>query len=328
MANQTIDFGPIYKVFAFVGSSLAGIGFASNLVLSYTLLIDKFFRKVSYKLMLICIISDAFASFALFFGYAVILEQIDHVNAASSACKILLFLVYVSYGISFMNLALIAVDRYFAVVRPLSSFYRFYKNRILFVSETCILILASIVGIPVTFQMDIHTGNNQLCDVSNITAVTSAFMIVSPTVRFIIPSVIIIICYWRITTHQCNYIRPGQLSRGQLDLRIKKRKYIRALMSISTFNVINTWPITAFYIAQAITRKSVDDMRKENPFLFILGLISVSIISNISVVNPFIYMKFDRNIRLKVMKNLKSAWALLSFSRYRSKTSHIIAIQQ
>ncbi|EDV21440.1 uncharacterized protein TRIADDRAFT_60078 [Trichoplax adhaerens] len=312
MSNDTVTstYFQFYTIFSVLGFVLTIFGFAANLILSYVFITDKNFHKVTYCLILICVLSDSISNIALFFGYTVMLGKLANYESGTVICKLVLFIVFSSYGISFMNLALIAVDRYFAVVRPLALFYRIYKKRILITSELSIFFIVAVIGILGNSQIGVRQEDTRLCDNLNVTNYNTIIMVTSTVIRFIIPSTIIIFFYWRIIVHQRHYVRPGQLTANQQDEELKKRKHIQALLSISAFNVLNTWPFSVIYLIQAIIQKSTYQIRKESPVFFFLSLLSLSLISNMTVLNPFIYLKFDKNVRASVHRIFKRARSL------------------
>lgn len=283
----------------------SSVGVLGNLIVLCIIIADKFFRKKVYYLLLICCIMNLLLSLQIIYVSISFSDKNISLSVIITLCRIFLFLMYACYGITIMNLSLIAVYRYFSIVNPFSHFYQTYKNQFLITSEIIILIISIAISMPVTFYIEVDAKSEGYCDYANITVSVTIYLICFSVIYFIVPSSIIIILYWRIIVHQRNRIRPGQPSiHDQIDIK-KKYKLVKSLISISACYIFLTWPIFTVLFAMAVTQKSLAQIQKENSVLFGLSLFSMTTCENIAVINPFLYFIFDQNIRHRLKYRFK-----------------------
>ncbi|EDV19006.1 uncharacterized protein TRIADDRAFT_34297, partial [Trichoplax adhaerens] len=115
----------IYDYASLISGVLSIIGCSLNLFLLYILIRDKQFHTVSYKLIRISVISDILSSFTIGTGCLLISYEFTY-DGGIILCRVVIFFTFTSNGVSILNLCLIAIDRYFAIVKP---FYRRYHRR-------------------------------------------------------------------------------------------------------------------------------------------------------------------------------------------------------
>lgn len=227
------------------------------------------------------------------------------ISAVRILCRIFTCLIYIFYGITIMNLSLIAIYRYFAIVKPLSSIYLTCKKQFLVTSEIIVWFISIAVSMPAIFYIGVDPKSHSFCDYANITISVTIYLICFVIIYYVIPSSVIIILYWRIVVHQRNRVRPGQPSiHDQVDIQ-KKYKLIKSLISISACYILLTWPLFTVLFAMAITQKSLTQIQRENHTHVWLSLFSMSSSENIAVINPFLYYLFDQNIRSRMKYQLK-----------------------
>lgn len=303
--NITDKFDPLfeeiylYSVNAAIPLTVTGL--LVNLLMLYVFIMDKFFHRRIYLLMLISTISDASSTIASIVGYSVLADKNLNVQTGSIICKFFLFVISTSYGISMMSLSLIAMDRYFAIVRPFFRFYAIYKNQIIVLTEIFIWILSISVCAPMLAVITSYSEENYIiCDFSSMTPSMTVYLVIFVLILYIVPSAFIGIFYWRIIKHQKNYIKPGQTMHKLREQQMKRRKLIRMLISIAFTYILITWPVFASIFGFAVTQTSLQQLRDKNLVLFFLAFFSVSLSASITVINPFIYIKFDDNIRSKL----------------------------
>ncbi|RDD39710.1 Dopamine receptor 4 [Trichoplax sp. H2] len=307
-SNTTNNVVQIYTYFTIAIHTVSIISVAANILLLCVFVSDKFFRKTTYYLMIICILSDVASSISSVISTNLFLNsKINQLHNAVKVCHLHASVFYISYGISIMNLCLIGIDRYFALVNPLNMFYKIYKRQIIIIIELLIWIIAVIVVIP-NFWL-LQPGRDYygrfFCDYLNMTLSTSAYLVSFSFVFYILPSMIILIVYWQIIIFQRNYIRPSlQKQRLQRDLQ-NKQKLTKSLICISTCYVIATFPYFLILLAMGITGKNLTQIQGISPAIFVLSILAASMANNINIINPFLYLKFDGNIRKRLHKILK-----------------------
>ena len=128
-----------------IAIAISSIGIIANSVLLFLFIADPVFRKTVYYLMLISCLTDLIANAANIASYVTYFKKTLYI---ALLCKILGFLIYVSYGVSIMNLSLIAIYRYFSVVRPFAKVYTTYKMQFVIISEVVIWMICIIVCLP------------------------------------------------------------------------------------------------------------------------------------------------------------------------------------
>ncbi|RDD39728.1 Neuropeptide SIFamide receptor [Trichoplax sp. H2] len=299
-------YSKVYTYASLAALPLAVTGLIANLFLFYILLTDNFFRKVTYYLILASVISDIISTIVSIIVYTHVAGfTLDYI-LGSVLCKGVFFVAQSSYGISMMNLCLIATDRYFAIVRPLTRFYRIYKKRILISAEIMIWLLSLTVTSPKLIFMKVQRENTMMCEHDTITNWIASYLIAFIVIIYVIPSSIIALIYWQIVVHQKNYTQPGQcIGSESTEGKIQKRKFIRSLISINLSYILTTWPYFATLFGFAITRDSFIAVRNRSLAAFLLAFFSFSTTTSITILNPFIYFKFDANVRKSAKKVIK-----------------------
>ncbi|RDD39711.1 Neuromedin-K receptor [Trichoplax sp. H2] len=298
--NASTEFDILYSCLAVSGFFLSSVGLAGNITLIYILITDKYFHKTNYVLMLIGVISDTVSNSVSFASCVFVAGNSHNYYSVLVTCKIFIYVIFASYGVSILNLTLIGIDRYMAVVKPFLPCYRLHKKQILIASEILILMLSTLIPIPALFFAGTNIEDTRLCDFPDITISVSLCLIFYAVLLHIMPSILLSVMYWQIITHQRNYVRPGQSSQRLDDIR--KRKLIKALSSISLSYILSSWPSCLLLLTLAITQQSMLQIRKRSVFAFVISLLAFSVIMSMAIFNPFLCLKFDSNIRAKVKR--------------------------
>ena len=298
--NTTINYDIFYTCLAACGFILSTIGLTANTFLIYIFVTDKFFHKTNYFLMLISVISDTIANLVGYSSYSFISGTNPNYSSALISCKIFSYFILTSYAISIFNLTLIAFDRYMALVKPMNTFYRNYKKRILIICEIVIFLLSTLTTIPSLYFTGIDKQDTKLCDFPHITLGVSICLIIYAILFYISPSVSIAIFYRLIITNQQRYVRPGQCTPFPHDLR--KQRLIKALIKISLAYVLSTCPNCLLLITLAVTQKSLLQIRNQNFAFYLMAMVGLSVTTSITIFNPLLYLKFDGNIAIKFKK--------------------------
>ncbi|RDD37254.1 Tachykinin-like peptides receptor 99D [Trichoplax sp. H2] len=270
-------YATIYSSASIAALILSTAGLSVNIFLLYILVNDRNFRKTTYYLFLVSIVSDTISTIATIGGYIQIVRYELAYEGGTLMCRAVMFTMFSSYSISIMTFCLIGIDRYFIIVRPLTTTYRIYKNHILITSEIAIWICSLSVSAPLLKFMGVHRVDPLLCEFTKITTPVSIYIITFVTIQFIIPAMTIGLFYWRIIIHQKNYIKPGELTQQSIiEQQLRKRKFIKMLISISLSYIFATWPFFATILGFAITQKSVLQIRSENIVIFLFIFFNIS----------------------------------------------------
>ncbi|RDD41350.1 C-X-C chemokine receptor type 6 [Trichoplax sp. H2] len=298
----------IYQYAALVSIPIFGFGLIINLFILCIFIFDKRFRKTTYRLMCVSVVSDIISTITSLGVYSQIFRGNLDYDEGNFMCRTVFFFLWASFGVSMMNLCLIGIDRYFIIVRPLSSFYRNYKVYVLVVGEIAIWIISAANNAPIFYYIGVHHNDTILCDVPNITKPVAIYLICHAAFSYIIPTTAILIIYSLIISFQKSYHRPGDKNINEQQLeQIKKKRFINMLTWISISYVIISWPFFASTIGMAVTQRSAFVVRENNVVQFLLLFFSIITTTSIVILNPFIYLKFDVNVRsrsLALVRNL------------------------
>ncbi|RDD45698.1 G-protein coupled receptor 15 [Trichoplax sp. H2] len=304
--NNTIDYELINSIAFLSAIPITIIGLVVNLFILYILISDKNFHKTTYYLILFSVLSDIASTGAssLSFTTGSVLQL--QLYQGTILCRMFIFIILASYGVSMMTLCIISADRYMAIVKPMSQFYRRYKKLIIFLLQMAVCCISLVMAIPALLFIGTYSDDTKFCDFPTVTSSTALYFIMSSIVLYFMPVTFLVVAYCKIIFHMKNHIRPPGLSVQQAAERnLKKRKFIRSLMSITAAYVLTTWPFWATSIGMAITQKSMRQIRQLGLFWYLLAFASFTVTTSISVVNPFLYLKFDSNIRKKAAALLK-----------------------
>ncbi|RDD41872.1 rhodopsin [Trichoplax sp. H2] len=277
-----------------------------NMLIAYLLVTKNCFKKPTYRLILVSVISDTLSSITLFIGYS--LMTFSHINLyqGSLMCKIFVFIAFASFGVSIMNLTLISVDRYFVIARPLSPFYRKYKIQFLVVCELFICVASISSTSPVLVYGSTYSHSTTFCDFTNITPAVAVWEILFSFILYIIPVSTMAVMYIKLVTIHKNHIRPGCMVSKRAEMQKKqKKRFTKVLISITLSTVLITWPHFATLIGTAVTRKTVYQVSLESHILYILIYLGIAVTLSLFAVNPLILLKFDHHIRQEFIALLK-----------------------
>ncbi|RDD36334.1 Somatostatin receptor type 4 [Trichoplax sp. H2] len=296
----------IHRYVAIFGIPACFVGLILNTSIAYLLLTDKYFKKSTYRLILASVLSDVLSSTAAFIGYLLIAIGNVSYHLGTILCKIILYITLMSFGISIMNLSLISVHRYFIVARSLSSFYRKYKIQFLIACELFLHVASILTSSPILVYASAHPNSSTLCDISNIIHNLAIWEFMFTLIMYIIPVSIMITIYIKLAAIYRNHVRPGYTTPNRAETEImQKKRFTKVLMSITFSTVLISWPHFACLIGTAVTRKTIYQISLESNILYALVYIAISITISIFVVNPFILLKFDHNVRQKLISLLQ-----------------------
>ncbi|RDD41870.1 Somatostatin receptor type 4 [Trichoplax sp. H2] len=292
----------IHRYVAICGVPASFVGLIFNTSMAYLLLTDKYFKKPTYQLILVSVLSDILSSTAAFIGYIFFAIVNVSYHLGSILCKMLLFISMMSFGISIMNLSLISVHRYFIIARPLSSFYRKHKIQFLIVCELFIYIASISISLPILVYASSHPNLSASCDILNITYAIAIWEFIFTFIMYIIPVSMMIIIYSKLAIIRKNHVRPGYMAPNRAEAEIsQKKRFTKVLMSITFSTVLFSWPHFATMVGTAITRKTIYQISLESHIQYVLVYFALAITLSIFVVNPFLLLKFDHNIRQKFL---------------------------
>ncbi|RDD39366.1 G-protein coupled receptor 183 [Trichoplax sp. H2] len=281
------------------------IGLILNIVLLNLLFTDNDFQNSTYRLIRMFVISDVISVTATATMFSIsIFVNLDYI-VSSNLCRVLATTTFSSTAISIMNLALVAVDRYFSIVRPFSPFYRNHKIKFLIITEFLVWLISISATSPFILYLAPIPGLPTSCDFPHMDLDQSIYLILWVIIAYAIPIVTIIFSYAKIISFQKNYVRPGIRTSEQLDNDFRnRRKFIKVLIYITLCYIIIILPHALNCTVSGIYQKSVVSMSVGNTSTFILAYLAIAIAASLPVINPTIYMTFDKRVRAGMLSKL------------------------
>ena len=310
--NNTIEYKMIYLYVLTASAVFSIIGLFANAFLLYILIKHEIFGKTTYYLLRISVTSDIICNFTTATAYFMSSGAHIFYLDGTTLCRCLVLTIFASYGVSMMTLCIIAIDRYFVIVRPLSSFYRRYKGQFIRGLFALVAIVVFSSTFPSFFCVTTYPGDIKFCHLTTVTPAISSYLIISTITLYIIPALTLIIIYSKIIIYMKNYVRPGEIISNPDGENHKKKKFIRMLISIATAYLLISWPYFATSLGIAITGRSSRQVRQHGFVYFLLAFFSFSSTTAISILNPFLYFKFDCAIRLKAKIHLSAIYGMVN----------------
>ncbi|RDD40141.1 Alpha-1A adrenergic receptor [Trichoplax sp. H2] len=300
------NFRQIYRYAAafFIPTHITGL--ILNILILKLLFTDKTFQKTTYRLIRISVISDTIsASTAVIMFIMITFGNLDFV-AGSNLCRIGITILYTSYTVSMMNLALIAVDRYFIVVRPFSPFYRIHKRRFLITTEILIWLISISATSPMLLYVSSYPDFPTTCDFPEMGVNESVYVLHWSFISYVMPTATIVMSYAKVAIYQKNYVRPGIRTSEQLyEDFTKRRKFIKVLIYITSCYILLSLPYFVCCVIASITQKSLIRLLPGNIYLFIVNYFINGLVLSIHFLNPLIYVTFDKQIRAGIISEVK-----------------------
>ena len=313
----------VFRYASIAAVPLSAIGLLANLFIFIVLSNRKRFSQMTYTLIRISVVSDGISCISSLICYCMIGIYPLSESEGRAVCRTVVFTSVTSYAISMMTLAMIAIERYFAIIRPFSSYYRNKKNQIVAIGQLIIWIISASISVPTLFFVNVYPDSTEFCDLPNMTMNKSIYLYIFTFVLYFVPTFIIVGTYWKIIQHQMSHVRPGNLTdeRRQND-EVKRKQMIKVLVSITAYYILTTWPFFAGIIGLGITQKSGRDLVNENIAFYLLYFFSMKVTLGITILSPFLYLKFDKNILDESKKRLRGCWK----SPNQSKKNNIIIV--
>ncbi|RDD38420.1 Neuropeptide Y receptor type 2 [Trichoplax sp. H2] len=305
--NQTVIDYNLLTIYAYaVAVPISFIGILANFFLLYLISSGNHFNHITYKLIRIAVISDLTSlHFSLIVLTTLLLIETVDYQIANILCQNTVVITFCCYGISMTTLCMISVDRYFTVVRPFSLLYRKHKKRIIYLGQAIGCLISLSVSIPCALFLGVYPDEIRVCDFPNVNLPVSIYFHFLTLFLFIIPLSIIIINYSRVILCRVNYIRPGQQTDGHSDDRMRRNKFTRVLVTITSIYILSTWPFFANLIGMSVTLSSAREIRKLGTGIYLMSLASFFSTFAVNVISPFIYFKFDHNINKKFFSTIR-----------------------
>ncbi|RDD39365.1 Tachykinin-like peptides receptor 99D [Trichoplax sp. H2] len=253
------------------------------------------------------VISDTISAITAVIMFTIItFGRLDFV-AGFNLRRVSLTILFASFAISMMNLALVAVDRYFAIVRPLSPFYRNRKRKFLIITEVLIWLVVISTKSPMLIDLSPYPELPTACNMTELNLNQSMYFMSWLIISYVIPITMIFLSYARIAYYQKDYVRPEFWTSKQLHKDFTKtRKFIKMLIYIKSCYILLSLPLFVCSIVSSAYQKPFLQILPGNIYLFLLNYIVVGLVLSLHFMNPFIYLVFDKQIRAGIISELKN----------------------
>ena len=220
-------------------------------------------------------------------------------------CNIILVILTCPYGFSVWILAAIAVDRFYAVTRPLraSPISQHFKTIILILWIFCL-------AIPATLMKDEILRKSKksfYCDLSNILQGWTTFNIFTVSMNVPLPLLILAISYTILCLKLWSRDMPGEgLNQDEQQAQAVKtaRKVTLMMICISVLYLFCWFPFFVLVILQYLGY-----IQMKGSFLLFVTWLTATY----SALNPYIYLMFSQNFRNRFKKLFKTCTGKILF---------------
>ena len=296
--NKTNFLTQSYSIIIVLGTPLAAIGTMLNLFLAYLLLSERRMRDITYIFIFTLVISDCVSQFTSSVYFIVMAISKLNYQHGTIACRLFFFVSISSYSVSVLALCLIALDRYLAIMRPTTPWTVKSKYKIAILSVFIIVLLSILLASPLFYYVRSPADIPGFCDLIPTTKSLRIYLLIGAALIYLMPATVLITIYSKIIVYMKLHIRPEEIpGRSNTDSRPPKRKFIKMMINIGLSYLATTWPFFAVLTGLAISGKNFRQLANESMAIFILALLSFSATMSISIINPCLYLKYDRNLK-------------------------------
>lgn len=322
------DIQQSYSLFAIFGIIVGCIGILFQTWTIITVWFTKRMHVASFILMGNLALADLMYSISLLF-YSIL--QLIYITTSPVLmmmivnCYISFFLIGMNYGTSIITLTFISYDRYFKVVSSLSSESR--SNRRIAYYLIISWLLGILIGILLALTTGVDPNFPYTCDISySVGIVGTQVIFVFLTVGFyIIPAIIISVCYYKLIRRLKHLSRPGICNKKQQQNHNEiKHSAIRLVIAITAIFIIVTWPFWVSSLGLVFTGSNFISLRTNGKIIeaTIAGFASVPIMLT-AFIYPPLYLIFNKNLRHDMLSILRfKSNTRIESLRGRSHGSH------
>lgn len=246
--------------------------------------------------------------FILTFGAPIFFWDGSNFFAADLFCKLMYYILCSILGTSINIFTGISFYRYWIVSK--ASRTRSKKREIIIIKRYVYIscIISWLCNIPGVFFTGSNVVSNGFCDVSYIKGIeysTFAYYSAMTIIMYVLPAAIIIINYSRLMNKLRNYVTPfnGQslVERAQL----RNRRVLEMLMIITGIFLLSSCFIYVLLLYVSVNVTNFYDLYNSNETWHAVLAISFPLFYVSNVINPIIYIVYDKNIRQTVILNLR-----------------------
>ncbi|RDD39655.1 Neuromedin-K receptor [Trichoplax sp. H2] len=302
--NSNATASPLASVLTFTVSLLGVLG---NFILLSVILTAKKLKDPSYTFITNVTVSDLLMALQVCFLFLPnnLTKHFFFYNGIL-ACRLLYSVFYASYNASVFSLTMISIYRYKIVIKPLR--YRLSPSSFKYTKIIIISIwIVSILNCIPTFLLTNYSVKYKVCDVSypygtafNIFYYVSVF-----TVTYILPVLIMLVNYLKIGCKLSSQTSP--LTHTFTDARqisMRSKAVIKFLVGVTAVYMLLSWPFVFGIMAMSIAKTTISQLIQD--FSVAPQLLTYSFATSmlVSIINPILYLMFDKNIKSEIRRKI------------------------
>lgn len=287
-------------------------GVCGNVLIVYVVVRSKvmqtitniFITNLAVSGILMSVVAAPFTLFTLF---------VDEWTLPEALCKCLPITMAVSVYVSTLTSTAIALDRHFYIVYP---FFPRMENGLCCFIIIIVWVLSITISLPLSVYQYKHFDerrNISICSEKWPSKSREVFTLVSFFLQFIIPCVIICVCYWKVSSilqDRCvSKTCSGPISRHREEMEAKRKSRTnKMLIAMITIFVMCWIPINILWITSDILKRYGTQIKDEPYFTLIFSICHMFAMSSADY-NVFIYAWMNVNFRtefLSVLPNIFS----------------------
>ncbi|XP_038139034.1 probable G-protein coupled receptor 25 [Cyprinodon tularosa] len=217
----------------------------------------------------------------------------DFGDASSLLCKLSSYIISVNRFSNIFFLTCMSIDRYLAIVRMMDSRY-LRSSQCIRITCAALWIVSLILGIPsLVYRNLVLYEGGQAC-MEDESSVFLGINLAMAFLTFIIPVLIIVLCYGTIIMH----LNRHQVTAGNTRAEARRRHSLKMVLCIILAFIVSWLPYNTFKSIKIISRLKDTLLSCEtNAFLNNGNLISGCLAFFNSCVNPAIYFFLDHHFR-------------------------------
>lgn len=283
-----------------VGQSISALGIIGNFILLMIIIYSKKLKDPSYVFVTNIATSDLVTSIQLLIIFTSANSTIPFSDTVGNIlCKITYCLFYASYVASTFSLTLISIYRLNIVSNP----HRFKQTSLIYKYSSRITVLTWIIGILLViplFPVMRYSNSTRICEVyypyGNL--YTSIFFGSSLLMSFVLPGLIMIICYVRIASKISSLTNPAENHANAKPVTLIRSKELAKFYGIITaVYMILSWPFLIILFILSIAEETQTSLVAKNIIMAALFTAAFFASNFVHVLNPIMFMVFDKNIK-------------------------------
>ena len=303
MKNTTIPITD-YTIYHFLISAASVIGIIDNIILFLVIIRSRKLLDPTYIYIANIAVSDFLISLQIFLvniflGFKVALK----VEVWIIFCKILAYIFFASVLTSSFSLLAVSLYRLKIVLEPI----RFRSTSVLYKHKNKCIVLIWIIGllsaIPVYLLTNYHSFP-PMCftDYPYGQTVNVIYYSMALIGGYLVPIILMMYCYTRIfrklTGTSPTLLRTSSQSKNTTTNRSVKA--VKFMLIITCIYMILTLPFISWTLGLSIVFQTQVNLSETMPELSLLLAIAFSFSYLIYIINPLLFLIFDKNIKLNL----------------------------